>query len=148
MIDSTATIEQRKRKMTNWDERLFTDVTVEEFLEELEAEYSDSAADEGIDTVITALEDAVVIACKQAARGDEEYRIGLGAASIASIWNGAPYSVSDIADQFSLIREGIGERTDLLQERSAQLLEMESDALEAAGEDIPEGLETYLEALS
>lgn len=47
-----------------------------------------------------------------------------------------------------MIKGGYGQCEEHLQENSAILLDAELTALEAAGEEVPEGLETYLEALS
>ena len=134
--------------MTSWDEHALANDQVQDFLQEIQEEYEDAGADSDVETVVTALEDAVVIAQKQAARGDEDYAVGLAAASIAAIWSGAPYSISELADEYSVIRGGIGRASEVLQERAAQLLEDESEALEEAGLEVPEGLETYHEALS
>lgn len=134
--------------MTTWDEKILKNGDVQEFLEELQAEFQDAGSGDGLLGATTALSDAVVFAHKQAARSEGEYAVGLAAATVAAIWCGAPYSVPELVEEFPVIRAGSGQCEPMLQENSTLLLDSEISALESEGAEVPEGLETYLEALS
>ncbi|KAB3522974.1 hypothetical protein GC425_03545 [Corynebacterium sp. zg254] len=123
--------------MSTWDHIIFEDEAVQEFFEDLdELDYTDLSM---------ALKDAIVDATKNAEPGQQDYTVGLGASSLVAIWSGAPYAVADIADRFPFVRGHIGHASQELVDAALELLDGE---LERLGEDVPEGLETYVEALS
>lgn len=123
--------------MSVWDEVIFQDEDNIEFLDEL--------VDMDQQDIEEALEDAVTLALRHASPGEVEYSNGLCAASVAAIWCGAPFSSATIADEHPFVRLYIGQCSDSLQERASTLLDRE---LELRGEDAPEGLETFSEALT
>ncbi|WP_312097023.1 DUF4259 domain-containing protein [Corynebacterium dentalis] len=123
--------------MSVWDEVIFQDEDNIEFLDEL--------VDMDQQDIEEALEDAVTLALRHASPGEVEYSNGLCAASVAAIWCGAPFSSATIADEHPFVRQYIGQCSDSLQERANTLLDRE---LELRGEDAPEGLETFSEALT
>ena len=123
--------------MSVWDQVIFQDEDNIEFLDEL--------VDMDQQDIEEALEDAVTLALRHAEPGEVEYSNGLCAASVAAIWCGAPFSSATIADEHPFVRQYIGQCSDSLQERASTLLDRE---LELRGEDAPEGLETFSEALS
>lgn len=123
--------------MSVWDEIIFHDEDNIEFLDELvDMEHEDIAE---------ALEDAVTLALRHANSGEVEYTNGLCAASVAAIWCGAPFSSATIADEHPFVRQYIGNCPDSLQEQASTLLDKE---LDERGDDAPEGLETFSEALT
>jgi hypothetical protein len=123
--------------MSTWDNSVFAEEAATDFLDECdELDRSDFVA---------ALVDACTVALNHAARGSSDFRTGLCAATVAAIWAGAPFTAADAVDDHPQIRSGIGECPEELQEVALQLLDRE---LETTGEDAPEGLETFVEALS
>ncbi|RAV33510.1 DUF4259 domain-containing protein [Corynebacterium heidelbergense] len=124
--------------MSSWDEQVFTGEDNVDFLDDL--------VDLDETDLHEALEDAITIALKQASRGDVDYAQGLCAASIAAVWCGAPFSSTAVTEAHPFVREYIGDCPETLQQAAFQLLEAE---FEAQGEDnLVEGLETYVEAVS
>lgn len=123
--------------MSVWDEVVFHDESNIEFLDEL--------VDLDQEEISTALEDSVILALRHAEPGDVEFTNGLCAASVAAIWCGAPFSSAVIADEYPFVREFIGQCPDTLQEQASLLLDQE---LDSRGDDAPEGLETFSEALT
>ena len=128
--------------MSSWDTDVFTDEANVEFLDECDDL-------EGA-LLVQALVDATTIALNAERPGDREdadsdFANGLCAATIAAIWAGAPFASATTADDHPYIREGIGQCPDSLQEVALQLLDRE---LEDGPEDAPDGLETFVEALS
>lgn len=123
--------------MSSWDEYIFEEQDNEEFLDEL--------VDLDEQDLYEAIEDAVNLGLRAGSHDDVEYLNGLCAASVAAIWCGAPFSTGAVTDEYPFIREHIGSCETSLQELSGQLLDKE---LERTGDDAPEGLETYSEALS
>ncbi len=123
--------------MSSWDEYILQEEINQDFMADI------SALDD--DELQEAVMDSITIALDQSDPGDPEYLTGLCAASVAAIWNGAPFSATDVADEFPLIRDHIGRCPEELQERALQLLDTE---LEKLGSEAPEGLETYVEAVS
>ena len=123
--------------MSSWDEYIFGEVENEDFLDEL--------TDLDEQDLYEAVEDAVNLGLRAGDHEDPEYLNGLCAASIAAIWCGAPYSSGTVTEGYPLIREHIGACETSLQELSSKHLEKE---LERSGDEAPEGLETYAEALS
>mgnify|MGYP006911837329 FL=1 len=45
--------------MTSWDEHALANDQVQDFLQEIQEEYEDAGADSDVETVVTALEDAL-----------------------------------------------------------------------------------------
>ena len=123
--------------MSSWDRRISEDEAVEEFFEEL-----DDLED---DELFELVESTVKIALLQADPGDMDYSMGLGAASLVAIWHGAPYALGDLTDRFSFIRGYIGQSDNSLTDSALELLDQEMERLD---DQAPEGLETYVEALS
>lgn len=123
--------------MSNWDEHIFDREENIDFLDEL--------GELDVEDQTESLQDAITIATDQAQPGDSEYNVGLCAATIAAIWAGAPFSSTRITDDFPFIRENIGYVPEELQDTAGEFLDME---LERLAEDAPEGLETFVEALS
>jgi hypothetical protein len=129
--------------MSGWDDAVFSDDDNVEFLDECDDL-------EGAD-LVQALVDACTIALNaDRPEGDRtpdaEYSIGLCAATVAAIWSGAPFTAASTADEHPYIRRGIGQCPDELQEVALQLLDRELE--EEDGLDAPDGLETFVEALS
>lgn len=132
--------------MSIWDETVLADEANAEFL----ADCDDLDGGDLVD----ALRDACILASDAGTGGrpvgeqagnDADYANGLCAATVASIWAGAPFTAASVADEFAFIRAGIGECPERLQDAALQVLDAE---LEAAGDDAPDGLETAVEALS
>lgn len=123
--------------MSNWDEYIFHHEDSLEFLDEL--------IDLEQDELVQALDDAVTLASNHAHPGDTEYTVGLCAASIAAIWCGATFSSSTVADEHPFVREFIGQCPDGLQERAGLLIDA---AMQSWEDEVPEGLETFAEALT
>ena len=123
--------------MSSWDETVFSDETNTDFLD-------DCVDLEELD-LMEMLEDACSSALNLARPGETDYVNGLCAASVAAIWCGAPFSASDVVSDYPFIRRYIGDCPESLQEAALQVLDRE---LDDSGADAPEGLETYVEALS
>lgn len=123
--------------MSTWDEHIFHDEDNIEFLDDL--------AELDPEDLFEALEDAVTLAIRHSAPGEVEYANGLCAASVAAIWCGAPFSSATVADEHPFVRAYIGQCSDSLQEQAGALLDKE---MERAGDDAPEGLETFAEAVA
>lgn len=128
--------------MSTWDETVFADEANTEFLEDCGELDGDELTD--------ALRDACTLALNTDVAGqgrgvEPDYINGLCAATVASIWSGAPFTAASVADEHPFIRGGIGECPEDLQDAALELLDGE---LEASGDDAPDGLETAVEALS
>lgn len=122
--------------MSSWDEAVFADENSVEFLAECDEL-------DGAD-LVRALEDACTVALNHAEPGDADHMTGLCAATVASIWCGAPFTAAEVADDHPLVRSWIGECPDELREVALQLLDRH---LETLGDGAPDGLETSVEAL-
>lgn len=116
--------------MSSWDEDIFSDEVVVEFLDEL-ADLDDEA--------VAAVDDACALAVSGEEQGDEERRIALAAATIAAIWSGAPFSAGDVVEDYPFIRDLAGSGSETLNEHALELLE-------SVEEDYD--LEAFIEALS
>ncbi|MGO1948599.1 MAG: DUF4259 domain-containing protein [Mycobacteriaceae bacterium] len=127
--------------MSTWDDTVFA--------EESNAEFLDDCDDLEGEDLVQALTDASTLALNTegagTGSGNPDLDNGLCAATVAAIWSGAPFTAATTADEHPFIRERIGQCPDTLQEAALQLLDRE---LEEAGEDAPDGLETFVEALS
>lgn len=123
--------------MSTWDTHIFSDEASVELLRDVD----DLEAEE----LMEALQDAVTIASDQATPGQSDYTQGLCAASIAAVWCGAPFAASNLASEHAFVRAYIGRCPEELQEAAFELLDAE---LARLGEDSPEGLDTYAEAVS
>ncbi|AIG63779.1 hypothetical protein CATYP_02745 [Corynebacterium atypicum] len=117
--------------MGAWDDRILGMDVVEDFLDEL-----NELEDE--EEVLAAVKDACVLA-QSADASEDEYTIGLAAATLAAIWAGAPFSAGQIADTYPVIRNLIGYGTEEISETAL-------DVLESA--ETEEDLDVFLEALS
>ncbi|AGP31391.1 DUF4259 domain-containing protein [Corynebacterium terpenotabidum] len=123
--------------MSTWDDTVFADENNVDFLVECDE------LDER--DLVRALQDACTVALNHATPGDADHTTGLCAATVAAIWAGAPFTSAEVADDHPLIRSHIGACPDSFQEVALQVLD---GHLDATGEDAPDGLETYVEALS
>lgn len=116
--------------MTTWAREIFT--------EEVNADFFAEITDLDRDDIIEAIRDAVVLGNSETASNDEFY-IGLAAATVVAIWAGAPYSDADVIEEYPFIRELIGTSDESLTELALELLESAETELD---------LDFYLEALS
>lgn len=105
--------------MSGWDEEIFTDEVVIDFLEEI------SALDDGEQ------EGALLDACQLAlnSSSDDDQRAGLGAATVAAIWSGAPYTAAAAVEDYPFIRKGIGQIGDELRESAAEVFAELADGI-------------------
>lgn len=117
--------------MSTWDETIFSVEVNEDFFEELSSL--------GDDDVVEAIEDACMLAARQAHVSDDELHNGLAAATVAAIWAGAPYSAGDVVESYPFIRQLSGEGSDELREVAAELLENNVEDYD---------VEVFLEALN
>lgn len=121
--------------MSTWDSMIFTSDPVVDLLEEVaDLEEED-------------LSGALVDACRLASgdSDEDEARAGLGAATVAAIWSGAPFSASELVDEYPFIREGIGECPEELREAAAETFEVLVPGLT---EDEQEAVEDFAEAVN
>lgn len=121
--------------MSTWDSVIFNEDVVLELFEEVEALEGDERADVLLD------------ACKLAVGGaeEDEVRAGLGAATVAAIWCGAPYSAGDIVTDNPFIREGIGDCPEELREAAAEVFD---EHIEDLPEEQRESAEDFAEAVN
>lgn len=93
----------------------------------------------------TEVSDAVIDACKLAVApgaSDEDITVGLAAATLAAIWEGAPYTCSDVAEDYAVVRTMIGRHdADELVPAAAAVFEQRTD------DDTAELVEEFAEAL-
>lgn len=123
--------------MSTWDHIILEAEPVEEFFEDLE-DLDDSE-------LFAVLESSITEALTHAEPGEADYTAGLGAATLVAIWNGAPYTAAEVADRFHFLRAHIGHSIESLTDAALNLLDKEMERL---GEEAPEGIETFVEALS
>lgn len=117
--------------MSSWDEDIFSDEAVVDFLDEL--------ADLDDEDVVAAVDDACALAVSGEEQGDEERRTALAAATIAAIWGGAPFSAGDVVEDYPFIRDLAGSGSENLNEHALEVLE---------GVEEDYDLEAFIEALS
>ncbi|MDY6049003.1 MAG: hypothetical protein SPI77_00280 [Corynebacterium sp.] len=121
--------------MGAWDLAIFTAPDNEEFLDEL-------ASLEGED-LVTGVLDAVLLVTKQNSQKMEDRVNAQVAATIAALWNGAPYSASDAIEAYPFL---LDPDYDVEEDTMDELREASIEVLEDA--DTDEDLDTYIEALS
>ena len=118
--------------MSAWDQEIFTEEVNEEFLDEL-VELDD-------EEIIEAIQDACLLALRQAdSISEDERRNGLAAATVAAIWAGAPFTAGQVASDYPYIRDLIGSGSEELSEAAAELLE---------SEETDADLDQFIEALA
>ena len=101
--------------MDPWDEYIFADDAVVDFLDEL--------SDLDDDDIIEAVADACTLAVRDARISEEEKLQGQAAATIAAIWAGAPYSAGDVVTEYPFIRRLIGRGDEDLNASAATIFE-------------------------
>jgi hypothetical protein len=108
----------KENMMSAWDQEIFAEEVNEEFLDEL-VELDD-------EEIVEAIQDACLLALRQAdSISEDERRNGLAAATIAAIWAGAPFTAGQVAADYPYIRDLIGSGTEELNEAASELLESE-----------------------
>src|SRR5699024_3081452 len=117
--------------MSTWDEHIFTSEDNVEFLEDLNSLEEDD--------VIEAIHDAIMLATGDNQATGEEEQNALGAATIAAIWAGAPFTAGDVVCTYPYSRRLLRYSCEALDEQATELLE-----------DVEEDydLEPFLEALA
>ncbi|MFC6318399.1 DUF4259 domain-containing protein [Corynebacterium gerontici] len=116
--------------MSGWEDAIFGIDNNIDLLDEL--------ADLDASSIVAEVSDLVTIATKQGAEGDEQDN-ALLAATLLAIWAGAPFSDSELAQDYPFILSLRGKGDEDTREAAAALLEaVESD----------EDLDPYIEALS
>lgn len=121
--------------MSTWDSIIFRSDAVTDLFEEVATLEDDDLAD--------ALRDACRLAAGDA--DDDEARAGLGAATVAAIWSGAPFSAGQLVDEYPFIREGIGSCPEELREAAGEVFESLLDGL---SDEEQEAAEDFAEAVS
>ena len=121
--------------MGAWDIEVLNADINEDFLDEL-------SSLEGED-LVEGVVDAIMLVAKGNATSDEEESTGECAATIASIWAGAPYSASDAIDNYPFI---VDPGYDIPEEEFEKMAEPAADILENADTELD--LEGYIEVLS
>ncbi len=121
--------------MSTWDSVIFNEDAVTELFEEVDALDGDDRADALLDACKLAIGDAT----------EEEERAGLGAATVAAIWCGAPFSAGEIVNDNPFIREGIGSCPEELREAAGEVFESLLDGL---SDEEQEAAEDFAEAVS
>lgn len=121
--------------MFTWDSIIFRSDAVTDLFEEVATLEDDDLAD--------ALRDACRLTAGDA--DDDEARAGLGAATVAAIWSGAPFSAGQLVDEYPFIREGIGSCPEELREAAAGAFEVLVPGLP---EDEQEAVEDFAEAVN
>lgn len=112
--------------MSTWDAIILDDDHVAELLDDIDALDPEEQAE--------ALRDACLLAVDDATEG--ESRAGLGAATIAAIWSGAPFSAATRVDEHPFIRAGIGDCPEELREAAAEVFELLIPALDAEEQEM------------
>ena len=121
--------------MSTWDSIIFSSDVVTDLFEEVSSLEDDELAE--------ALRDACRLAAGDA--DDDEARAGLGAATVAAIWSGAPFSAGQLVNEYPFIREGIGSCPEELREAAAEAFEVLVPGLP---EDEQEAVEDFAEAVN
>lgn len=98
----------------------------------------DELADLDPGSIVEEVSDLVTIAAKQGAEGEEQDH-ALLAATLLAIWAGAPFSDSELAQDYPFILSLRGKGDEDIREVAAELLE---------NADSEEDLDPYIEALS
>lgn len=121
--------------MSTWDSIIFRSDAVADLLE-------DVAPLDGDD-----LAGALLDACRLAAgdADEDEARAGLGAATVAAIWSGAPFSAGQLVDEYPFIREGIGSCPEDLREAASEVFDVLAPGLPEVER---EAVEDFAEAVN
>ncbi|WP_295623819.1 hypothetical protein [uncultured Corynebacterium sp.] len=121
--------------MSTWDSIIFRSDAVTDLFEDVSPLDGDELAD--------VLRDA----CRLASGDADEFeaRAGLGAATVAAIWSGAPFSAGHLVDEYPFIREGIGSCPEELREAAAETFETLVPHLP---DDEQEAVEDFAEAVN
>lgn len=123
--------------MSVWESEIFTNDSTIELFDELQ------------DLDVADRVDALVDACQIALSSDneDEQLSGIAAATVAAIWNGAPFSGGDIVEDYGFIREGISENAvggDKLLEVAAEVFENLTSSLDESTQAL---LEDFVETV-
>ena len=121
--------------MGAWDLTVLNEPDNEEFLDEL-------ATLEGED-LFTGVLDAVLLVTKQHSDRPEDRTNAEVAATIAALWNGAPYSASDAIENYPFV---VDPDYDIDEDDMDTLREASVEVLESA--DTEDDVDPYIEALS
>lgn len=121
--------------MSTWDSVIFNEDAVTELFEEVDGLEGDDRAEALLDACKLAVGDATA----------EEERAGLGAATVAAIWCGAPFSAGEIVNDNPFIREGIGACPEELREAASEVFDALIDGL---SDEDQEAVEDFAEAVS
>lgn len=121
--------------MSTWDSIIFSSDVVTDLFEAVSSLDDDELAE--------VLRDACRLAARDA--DDDEARAGLGAATVAAIWSGAPFSAGQLVDEYPFIRDGIGSCPEELREAAAETFEVLVPGLP---EDEQEAVEGFVEAVN
>lgn len=116
--------------MSTWDTAIFNEETNVDFMDEL------ASLDD--DEVVEAVRDACLLAADDSA-SDDEVLNGQAAATVAAIWEGAPFSAGDIADSYPFLREAPAELDEALIDAAVAVLE---------AVDTEHDVDQFLEALA
>ena len=122
--------------MSTWDIEIFSREANTDFLDEL------ATLDD--EDIVEAVEDSCKLVLSSTKLSAEEQENGLCAATIAAIWAGAPFSASEVADEYLFLRELVGHISEELSEAASAVLEAARDETE---EDSDLDIEPFIEAL-
>ena len=122
--------------MSTWDIEIFSREANTDFLDEL------ATLDD--EDIVEAVEDSCKLVLSSTKLSAEEQENGLCAATIAAIWAGAPFSASEVADEYPVLRELVGHISEELSEAASAVLEAARDETE---EDSDLDIEPFIEAL-
>ncbi|AZA12912.1 DUF4259 domain-containing protein [Corynebacterium choanae] len=117
--------------MEPWDEEIFQEEVVVDFLDEL--------SDLEEDDIVQAVDDALVTTVKDPHVTADDLLVGQAAATITAIWSGAPYSAGDVVEEYPFIRSLTDQATDAMQQLAFTILEQV---------DTDSDLDSFLEALT
>ncbi|MCS4489487.1 hypothetical protein N7326_02715 [Corynebacterium sp. ES2794-CONJ1] len=116
--------------MHAWDHEIFNEEVVTSFLDELAMLDESEIASNIHDAILLGLDDQ---------GSDDEFIIGLAAATIVAIWASAPYTDGEVVEHYPFIRELIGHGDEELRESASSILELAETDLD---------LDVYTEALT
>ena len=100
--------------MSTWDIEIFSREANTDFLDEL------ATLDD--EDIVEAVEDSCKLVLSSTKLSAEEQENGLCAATIAAIWAGAPFSASEVADEYPFLRELVGHISEELSEAALSLI--------------------------
>ena len=105
--------------MSTWDIEIFSREANTDFLDEL------ATLDD--EDIVEAVEDSCKLVLSSTKLSAEEQENGLCAATIAAIWAGAPFSASEVADEYPFLREELSEAASAVLEAARDETEEDSD---------------------